>query len=234
MRSADGQVRDGLVFLLDVDNTLLDNDRLKQDVAAELDRVLGPVKAATFWSTYESVRSEKDYVDYPTTLRRVEVVLNDPVLSQKMYAVLDSIDFVGYLYSGVMEVLRHLKELGQVVILSDGDQVFQRKKIEASGLAAAVDDNVLIYVHKEQELTKVFGAYPAAHYVAVDDKPRIIAALEQDCPDKFTTILVVQGKYARDDDYVPKADYTVAHIADLLKFDRATFVSPERYAPRAD
>ncbi|MDQ2743811.1 MAG: HAD family hydrolase, partial [Chloroflexota bacterium] len=128
------------------------------------------------------------------------------------------------LYPHVLETLAYLKTLGTTVILSDGDSVFQPLKIKESGLAAAVDDHVLVYVHKEQELAKVFAAYPADHYVAVDDKPRILDALERDCPTTFTTILVRQGKYATEADQVSlKPDYAIEHIGELRDFLRDQF-----------
>jgi FMN phosphatase YigB (HAD superfamily) len=216
--------RVSLAFLLDVDNTLLDNDRLKEDLAAHLDQELDPERAARFWQIYEDVRHQRDYVDYPHTVELFTAEYGDPELGRQVRALLDDIPFARYLYPGALDTIAYLKTLGTVIILSDGDDVFQAYKIKQSGLRGAVDGHVLIYVHKEQELPNVFLAYPAGHYVAVDDKPRIVSALELSCPTEFTTVLVLQGKYALDRDVTPQPDYVVPHIADLQKMTREDFL----------
>jgi FMN phosphatase YigB (HAD superfamily) len=219
-----------LVFLLDVDNTLLDNDRLKSDLNTTLLRVLGEEGAERFWQLYEEVRKEQDYVDYPTTLQRYRSVAGDTGKTKELVRVFDQIDFHSYLYPDVLPTLEYLKSLGTAVILSDGDQVFQRRKIDESGLTAAVDGHVLIYVHKEAELMQVFGSYPARHYVVVDDKPRILSVLERDCPTTFTTVMVLQGHYAKEGEYQPAPDYIIRHIADLRGMTREEFEASPRSA----
>jgi len=209
-----------LVFLLDVDNTLLDNDRLKRDIDVHLRTLLGDEGAEGFWATYEQVRHEQDVVDYPLTVKRWDDENHDPQRAKQIAQFLDSIPFGDYLYPHAMDAIAHMKSFGTVVILSDGDQVFQRRKIKNSGLEAAVDDNVLIYVHKEDELSDVFSRYPANHYVVVDDKPRILSSLERDCPTQFSTIMVMQGHYAREGEYSPEPDIEVASIGQLRDFRR--------------
>src|SRR2546423_15584322 len=167
-----------LVFLLDVDNTLLDNDRLKADLAARIEDMLGPDKARRFWEIYEQVRAESDFVDLPQTVKRFTAMNGVKIPEQRLAGVIDSVPFTSYLYPRVLETIAYLNTLGECVILSDGDSVFQPYKIRESGLERAVDGRVLVFVHKEEELPKVFSAYPADHYVAVDDKPRIGSALE--------------------------------------------------------
>lgn len=206
-----------LTFLLDVDNTLLNNDLLKADLARDLERRLGSEKAARFWDLYEDVREDEDFVDYPRTVQRLAEEYHDPAMARDLRHLLQNLPFQRYLYPHVMETIAHLRTMGAVVILSDGDTVFQPRKIRESGLEAAVNGHVLIYIHKEEELAAVFAAYPADHYVMVDDKPRILAALETCCPTEFTTVLVCQGKYSHED-ASPKPDYVVEHIADLRQF----------------
>lgn len=215
-----------LVIFLDVDNTLIDNDRLKADLAAAIQQEIGPERAARFWEMYEEVRQEEDFVDFPLTVDRMEEEFHDEALGNRLRQLLWSWPFKKYLYPGALDAIRHLKTLGVVAILSDGDSVFQPLKIERSGLAAAVDGNILIYVHKEEELKDVFSRYPARHYVAVDDKPRIISALERDCPETFTTVLVLQGKYGHTSDLETQPDYIIRHIADLCTFTRSQLTSP--------
>lgn len=215
-----------LAFLLDVDNTLLDNDRLKDDVDRSIDRLLGEERARRFWEVYEEVRRERDYVDFPHTIDRVVAECNDPEIGRELNDLLTDWPFSLYVYPRAFQTIEHLKAFGTVVIVSDGDRVFQPRKIRQSGLEAAVDGNVLVYVHKEEQLQDVFTRYSADTYVAVDDKPRIIAALEEICPSEFTTILVLQGKYAEDQTFVPKPDYVIKRIGDLEKFSREDFVTP--------
>jgi FMN phosphatase YigB (HAD superfamily) len=211
-----------LTFLLDVDNTLLNNDLLKTDIARDLEDRLGRQRATRFWELYEEVREDEDFVDYPRTVERLGEEYHDPDMTRDLRQLLRTFPFRRYLYPHVLETIAHLKTMGTVVILSDGDTVFQPLKIRESGLADAVDGHVLIYVHKEDELDAVFAAYPADHYVMVDDKARILAALETCCPTEFTTVLVCQGKYAHLD-ASPKPDHVIEHIADLRRFTRQQF-----------
>lgn len=216
-----------IVFLLDVDNTLLDNDRLKEDLADRIRREIGPERANRFWELYEQVRSEKDYVDFPTTLLRFAQEIGEED-AQVVTELVESIPFSDYLYPHVLDTISYLDTLGEAVILSDGDPVFQPYKIRQSGLEDAVHGRVLIYVHKEDALPDVFAAYPADHYVAVDDKPKIVSALEACCPSTFTTVLVLQGKYARPEEAHPSPDYIIEHIGDLRSYSLDQFLEPGR------
>jgi phosphoglycolate phosphatase-like HAD superfamily hydrolase len=179
---------------------------------------------------YEEVRQEVDYVDYPTTVARWSRQFGSDADDRELARLVSSIDFKAYLYPGVLPTLAYLATLGTTVILSDGDSVFQPRKIEDSGLEQAVGGRVLVYVHKEEELPEVFRRYPADHYVVIDDKPRILSVLERDCPTTFTTVLVLQGKYAVQGKYEPEPDYVVHHIADLKNFDRKQFLQGHRGA----
>src|SRR5947209_8857754 len=214
-----------LVFLLDVDNTLLDNDALKADIGKRVEALVGPELAQRFWVLYEEVRQERDFVDYPETLVRFIHEQGEAAKPEQLREIFESVPFVDFVYPGVPDTLQQLHSLGTPVILSDGDQVFQPRKIRSSGLEAAVDGNVLIYVHKEHELAHVFARYPADHYVVVDDKARILSSLEEDCPTTFTTIFVLQGHYALEGEYRPTPDITIDHIADLSSFTRSQFLA---------
>lgn len=213
-----------LVFLLDVDNTLLDNDALKAYIGRQIESLVGARLAQRFWVLYEEVRQERDFVDYPETLARFVREQVEAAKPEQLRELFEALPFAEFVYPGVMETLQHLRSLGTAVILSDGDQVFQPRKIRRSGLEAAVGGNVLIYVHKEHELVHVFARYPADHYVVVDDKPRILSRLEEDCPSTFTTIFVLQGHYAREGEYSPAPDITIHRIAELSSFSRAQFL----------
>jgi len=203
-----------LAFLLDVDNTLLDNDRLKGDLDAAVRKLIGPDNAAEFWRVYEGVRKSEEYVDLPETLREFARLLPD--LPQEGIAeIVNRVDFRAYVYPGAFDAIAHLKSLGLAVIVSDGDQVFQKRKIEESGLANAVDGRVILTVHKQAELGSVFSRYPASHYALIDDKTAIIADIGREYPELVTTVLVCQGKYARLAAR-PGPDLVVPHIADLV------------------
>ena len=213
-----------LSFLLDVDNTLLDNDAMKEHLAAELRSILGDEGAARFWTLYEEVRSERDVVDLPLTARRYGEAVGDRTTTAAIERILDTLPFARFLYPHALETLRHLAALGATGILSDGDAVFQRRKIERSGLAAAVQGHVLIYVHKEEHLDEVARYQPAVHRVLIDDKARILCEVKQRLGDGITTVHVLQGHYAAEP--LPEGfdpDVTVAAIGDLRAFDAARF-----------
>ncbi|HZS94116.1 MAG TPA: HAD family hydrolase [Chloroflexota bacterium] len=208
-----------VVFLLDVDNTLLDNDRLKEDLGDRIEQLEGTAREKMFWRIYDDMREEEGYVDIPGSVDRLAAVTHDPSAGEELRAMLETWPYRDYVYPGAFETIAHLRTLGTVAILSDGDPVFQPMKIRDSGLADAVQGNVMICVHKEQELPRVFSTYPGDHYVMVDDKPRILATLAQECPHRFTTVLVRQGKYASHVcDYQPAPDIIVDHIGDLFRF----------------
>lgn len=215
--------RAGLTFLLDVDNTLLDNDALKAEIGLQVDRLVGAAGARRFWELYEQVRSERDFVDYPATIARWVDETGRRDAGQRLTQMTDNLDFRTFLYPHSLDVLQYLGRFGPTVILSDGDSQFQPMKIRKSGLEAAVQGRVLISVHKEEELAKVFTAFPSDRYVMIDDKARILSILEQCCPSEFTTVHVLQGHYATEQ-YSPPPDYTIASIGELLQF------SPDRFS----
>ena len=212
---------DQTVFLLDCDNTLLDNDRVHDDLQEHLAREFGEESSARYWKIFEELRAELGYADYLGALQRYRRdVTSDPRLLL-MSAWLVDYPFAERLYPRALAVLEHLKRLGTTVILSDGDVVFQPRKIQRSGLWSAVDGRVLIYIHKERMLDDVEKRFPARHYVMVDDKLRILAAMKKTWGERLTTVFPRQGHYAFDPLIVascPPADLTVEHIADLLDY----------------
>ncbi|HEX6508525.1 MAG TPA: HAD family hydrolase [Chloroflexota bacterium] len=213
-----------IVFMLDVDNTLLDNDALKADLADRLRQLLGENAAERFWEIYEQVRQDEDVVDYPETVKRFVDERGDGGLRSSLVQILDTIPFSSYLYPHAIETIEYLKTIGVPVIVSDGDPVFQPLKILRSGLEAAVDGRVLIYVHKEEHLPDVFRRYPARHYVAIDDKPRILSLLESCCPSTFTTVLVLQGHYGVEGEHTPPPDMVIQRIGDLRNVSKDQFL----------
>ncbi|HEV8468027.1 MAG TPA: HAD family hydrolase [Candidatus Limnocylindria bacterium] len=211
------------VFLIDVDNTLIDNDRAKQDLEREIQRLVGPDRAAAFWSIYEAAREESGVVDFPETLERFRRAFpNEPHASEVDRAVM-TVPFEGYLYPRALEVIAHLWTLGTVVILSDGDRVYQPMKIARAGLVLAARGNVFVYAHKEDHLAEVQVRFPAERYVHVDDKASLLARTKERLGDRATTIHVRQGHYATESDAGPPPDITVDRIGDLLEIDPGRF-----------
>ena len=212
-----------VVFLLDVDNTLLDNDQVIADLWAHLERQFGSASASRYWSIFEGLRSELGYADYLGALQRYRVDVesgqgDDPRLLQMSTYLIDY-PFAQRLYPRAREVIERLNSFGRTVILSDGDAVFQPRKVQRSGLWEAVAGRVLIYIHKEQMLDAVQRRYPARHYVMVDDKLRILAAMKRVMQDRMTTVFPRQGHYALDPAVVaayPAADLSIERIGDLL------------------
>jgi FMN phosphatase YigB (HAD superfamily) len=212
-----------LVFMLDVDNTLLDNDQAKQDMAAALERVLGAAEAARFWHLYEAVRKETDVVDFPLTLERFAATCTNEARLAQAAEVVNTFPYAHYVYPHVPEVIAHLWRMGTPVIVSDGDPVFQAYKIRSSGLDAAVRGNVLLYIHKEQHVDEIQERYPAELYVMVDDKERILDEMKRACGHEVVTVHVCQGKYADHPTPPPDPDIELDQIADLLRFVAADF-----------
>ncbi len=210
----------GLVFLIDVDNTLLDNDRLIRDLMGHIESEYGAASRERYSEILEQVRSRLGYVDYLGALQQYrEEHLDDPRLLQ-MSSFLVDYPFASRLYPGALDVLEHLDAWGTTVILSDGDVVFQPRKVQRSGIWSAVDGRVLIYIHKEQMLAAVERRYPARRYVMIDDKVRILHAVKTAWGNRVTTIFPRQGHYAHDAALlasVPAPDVTVERIADLLR-----------------
>lgn len=207
------------VFLFDVDNTLLDNDRVSRDLRAFLEREVGEKRNARYWEIFEELRSELGYADYLGALQRyrVENQYDSHVLAVSTYLV--NYHFANRLFPNSLDVLEHCKKFGEVVILTDGDVVFQPRKIERSGLFEAVEGKILIYIHKEKELPDVERRYPAEKYVLVDDKLRILTAVKEIWGEKVTTVFPRQGHYALDKKEIakyPAADITIERIGDLM------------------
>ncbi len=210
-----------LVSLLDVDNTLLDNDRVAEDLRGYLTREVGAEREQRYWGIFEALREELGYADYLGALQRYRVEHpRDPHLLA-VSSFLINYPFANRLFPESLDVIEHLSVFGSTVILSDGDVVFQPRKIERSGLFDAVAGRVLIYIHKERELDDVEQRYPAEHYVLVDDKIRILTAVKQVWGQRLTTVFPRQGHYAHADDvaHYPPADVTIERIGDLVTYD---------------
>lgn len=222
-----------VVFLFDVDNTLLDNDRVTADLKRHLVQEVGPERQQRYWTIYEQLRAELGYADYLGALQRYRIEYpRDPrLLTVSRFLV--NYPFANRLFPNSLDVVDQCKQWGKVVILSDGDVVFQPRKIERSGLFDAVDGNVLIYVHKEQELDDVAQQYPAKHYVLVDDKLRILTAIKKVWSSQVTTVFPRQGHYARDPKAAasyPAADVSLERIGDLLNYDLKKLLEAARPA----
>jgi phosphoserine phosphatase len=219
--------REALVFLFDVDNTLLDNDAVLEDYKAHLVRESGRDAASHYWAIFEEIRRELGYADYLGALQRYrQYHLHDPRLFLLSSYLLDY-PFAQRLYPGALDVLARFGALGRTVILSDGDVVFQPRKIERSGIRLAVEDRVLIRIHKERELDCVERLYPADHYVLIDDKLHILAAVKRIWGRRVTTVFPQQGHYAHDPEILagnPPADFAISGIGDLLDYDLAALL----------
>ena len=211
-----------IIFLFDVDNTLLENDRVTADLKRHLEHAVGHERAQRYWAIFEQLRAELGYADYLGALQRYRIEYpRDPrLLIVSNFLV--NYPFANRLYPNSLDAIEHVKQWGPAVILSDGDVVFQPRKVERSGLFEAVDGNVLIYVHKEHELDDVMQRYPAEHYVMMDDKLRILTAMKKIWGDRLTTVFPRQGHYALDPKVVasyPPADISIERIGDLVQYD---------------
>src|SRR5262245_18628540 len=208
-----------VVFLLDVDNTLLDHDAVVADLRRYMRDALGADREARYWDIFEQCRAELGYVDYLGALQRYRSQFPADCHVLEVSLFLLRYDFASRLYPGALDAIARAGDRGPVAILSDGDVVFQPFKIERSGLWSAVDGRVLIYVHKETMLDDVERRFPARHYVMVDDKIRILAAMKAIWRERLTTVFVRQGHYARDADpaAVSQADLVIDRIADLVR-----------------
>ena len=211
-----------LVTLIDVDNTLLDNDRVQADLGVHLGVEYGAAARDRYWQIFEELRSELGYADYLGALERYRLEeMHDPRVLRMSNWLVDY-PFGERLYPGALDAVRHARRWGPAVILSDGDAVFQPRKVERSGLWQAVDGHVLIYVHKEVELADVERLYPARHYVMIDDKLRILDAMKRIWSDRLTTIFARQGHYATDPETLaqyPHGDVQLDRIGDLVHHD---------------
>jgi FMN phosphatase YigB (HAD superfamily) len=211
------------VVLFDVDNTLLDNDQIAVDLTQHLDAEIGSRGERQYWAIFEELRTQLGYVDYLGALQRYrQEYPRDPHLLTLSRFLLNY-PFAERLFPQAREVVRHVSQWAQAVILSDGDVVFQPRKIDRSGLFEVVEGHVLIYIHKEKELDDVEQRYPADHYVMVDDKLRILTAVKAYWGPRVTTVFPRQGHYAKDPEVLrtfPAADLTIDRISDLLTIDR--------------
>lgn len=217
-----------LVILFDVDNTLLDNDRVQRDLSAHLATQYGGAARDRYWALFEDQRAALGYADYLGALQRyrLEALHNPKVL--RIANWLADYPFAERLFPRALEVVQHAMAWGQVAILSDGDAAFQPRKVARSGLWHSFDDHVLIYVHKEMALDDVERHYPARRYVMIDDKLRILTAMKQQWGERVTTVFARQGHYAFDPEELrkyPPADMSIDAIGDLLGFERGHFVS---------
>jgi FMN phosphatase YigB (HAD superfamily) len=216
-----------VVFLFDVDNTLLDNDHVERDLRHRLEVEVGPENRDRYFAIFEELRTELGYADYLGALQRYRLAsLSDPrVLIMSTFMI--EYPFANRLYPGSLDTLEHAGESGKTVILSDGDVVFQPRKVQRSGLWEMVEGRVLIYIHKEHMLADVEERYPAHHYVLIDDKLRILSAVKKQWHERVTTVFPRQGHYATDPkhsaDY-PPADVTIERIGDLATYDLSTLV----------
>jgi FMN phosphatase YigB (HAD superfamily) len=214
------------VFLVDMDNTLSDNDAIKRDLQYAVVDLLGRSHANRFWAIYEAVREDHDYVDFPGTVERFHLEHPDAHRLAEFTDLLWNLPFDKYLYPGALETLAILNTLGTVVILTDGDAWYQPRKLARSRVTAAVNGRVLIYKHKERMLPEIEQRYPADHYVLVDDKPNILAAAKRVLRAEITTVLVDQGQYAHSaalPDFHPAPDLVADTIADVGRNARAWF-----------
>jgi FMN phosphatase YigB (HAD superfamily) len=221
-----------IVFLLDVDNTLLDNDRFGTDLGARLEQAFGADQRDRYWAIFTALREELSYVDYLATLEKFRVGLDDDPDLLQMSSFILEYPFADRLYPRALEAIAYVGTLGLPVILSDGDVVFQPRKIQRSGIWNAVEGRVLIYVHKERALDAMQRRYPGRHYVMVDDKPLLLAAMKRALGERLTTVFVHQGHYAAQ--YAaqsantvidPPPDLEIERIGDLLDHDRADFLA---------
>ena len=223
-----------IVFLVDVDNTLIDNDRIQNDLKRHLEREFGTACRDRYWTILELLFTDLGYRDYLGALQRYRVEHPKDIHLLSMSSFLVDYPFANRLYPASLDVLERFRSWGQTVILSDGDVVFQPRKIERSGIFEAVEGHVLIYIHKEEALDDVERRYPAEHYVLVDDKLRILAAVKKAWSSRVTTVFARQGQYAQDRNILarcPPADLTVNRIGDLLDYALAALLEGQQSVP---
>ena len=222
--------RHALVMLFDVDNTLLDNDLVRRGLEQRLTQELGDLPAKRFWNIYENVRLETELVDFPLTIARWRLEFpSHPQVTRLEYLIF-GFDFASVVYAESPAAVAHAHAISRPVVLSDGDQNFQRHKVRAAGIEAAFDGHVLIYVHKELNTHEIMMRYPAEHYAMIDDKPRIHTAMKERLGAMVTTVHVCQGKYAHDPSHHQGngADVTIEGIGDLMNWSREALVAAGR------
>ena len=213
---------DDIVFLFDCDDTLLDNDAVHDDLDAHLRDVFGPEGRERYWRIFEDLRGALGYVDYLGAVQRLRLDLQQDPRTLELSGFLLDYPFASRLYPAALDAVRHCRAWGPTVIVSDGDAVYQPRKLERSGIRDAVEGRVLIYVHKEHMLDDLERRYPARRYVMVDDKLRLLAAMKSALADRLFTVFPRQGHYALDaaaNAGLPPADLAIEHIGDLVTYD---------------
>lgn len=223
-----------VAFLVDVDNTLLDNDRIQQDLRQHLEHEFGLDACRRYWRILENLLAELGYRDYLGALQRFRVEHPHQVELLSMSSFLIDYPFADRLFPSATDVLSRLRKLGPTVLLSDGDVVFQPHKIEQAGLSDAVAGHVLVYIHKEEALDDVERRYPADRYVLIDDKLWILAAVKKFWGERVTTVFPRQGSYAHDPKVIgafPPADVTIEHIGDLIQYDLSRLTAVHSVQP---
>lgn len=221
--------RSSLVFLVDADNTLLDNDRIQDDLDRHIAATFDGDAAKTYWAIFEDLRERSGYADYLAAIQKFRLECGDEVRAQHLAGFLLDYPFAERIYPRALEAIAHVSQLGLCVVLSDGDAVMQPRKVGKSGIADAVDGRVLIYVHKEHMLKDVSGRFPADHYVMIDDKLRVLADMKQAWRARLTTVFVRQGHYANDAAArraYPPAQFELDAIGALCTLDTRDFLSP--------
>jgi FMN phosphatase YigB (HAD superfamily) len=214
------------VFLLDVDNTLLDNDRFAADLGDELEKCFGAAQRARYWDIFAQRRTALGLADYLGSLQEFRTGLDDDPRLLDMSQYLLEYPFTSRLFPRALEAIAHLRSLGFPIVLSDGDIVFQPRKIQRSGIWDAVEGRVMIYLHKEKVLDHMQRRFPAKHYVMVDDKANLLAAMKSVLGAQLTTVFVRQGHYAlaaESNSVVPAPDLVIERIADLLNHNSTDF-----------
>ena len=231
LSSSDQTIQRNIVFLFDVDNTLLDRDGFLADLKIYLEKEIGVAGAQFYWSIFDRLWSKLGYADYLGALQRYRIKKRHDLRFLAISNFLINYPFINRLYPNSLEIIKHVEQFGRAVILSDGDAVFQPHKIDRSGLDGAVHGNVLIYVHKERELDDVVKRFPADHYVMVDDKLSILTAIKKIWGPRVTTIFVRQGCFALDPKILsafPSADINIDRIGDLLDLGGAEILQTGR------
>jgi len=219
---------DQTVYLFDVDNTLVDNDRVQADMATHLERAIGAERNRHYWELFEELRQQLGYADYLGALQRYRVEFPRDFHILQVSEFLINYPFANRLYPNSLDAVERCRQFGDAVIVSDGDVVFQPLKVRRSGLHEAFDGNVLIYIHKELELEDIAARYPAAHYVLIDDKVRILSAVKQVWGARVTTVFPRQGHYALDPNELakyPAPDVTIERIGALIDYDLKTLAA---------
>jgi FMN phosphatase YigB (HAD superfamily) len=217
---------DDVIFLLDVDNTLLDNDRFAADLGDRLEQAFGASERARYWAIFTRLREQLGLADYLGSLQMFRAGLDDHPELLAMSEFLLEYPFAARLFPRALQAVDHLRKIGRPVVLSDGDIVFQPRKIQRAGIWDAVDGRVMIYLHKERVLDHMQQRYPAKHYVMVDDKPNLLSAMKSVLKSTLTTVFVRQGHYALAEDakaVEPAPDLTIERIGDLMNLTLSDF-----------